>query len=99
MSLFKCECGNDKFRCKGLISGYADIVFSDDGTEDGEVVSVDASTLEHDDMVDDIDGPFRCTKCNKEYESIPPTGWIRESVNQPHTADELNIFGGQGEVK
>ena len=99
--LFKCECGNDQFHCQGWISGYAEIVFSDDGTENGTVVFVDASTLEDDDLVGDIEGPFHCTKCHKEYSDIPPSDWTGDTTPAPliHTADELNIFGGRGEVK
>ncbi len=100
-SPFKCECGNDQFRCHGYVSGNVDVVYRDNCTEEGEIVEVDSSSLESDENVIDIEGPFHCTKCRKEYKEIPPSGWTGDAPSTPliHTDDELNIFGGRGEVQ
>ena len=99
---FVCSCGNDEFNASGFISASVEITVRDDGTDEMEIVCVDTFNIDAD-SVDEIHGPFTCTKCKRKYEEIPPPGWP-EGEGRPlgwpyiRHKSELSIFGNVGEA-
>jgi hypothetical protein len=60
----KCECGNDKFYAHQVCR--MDVIVNEHN--DWEKNSPDDNSACYD--ADSPYGPYRCTKCNKEYEEL-----------------------------
>ena len=96
---FRCVCGHATFRVTASVSGSATVCVEDDGNDDLNIIDTD---WDSDDVIlEDVGGPFKCCKCGKEYDNIPPDepdpaaperpGWPQERHDS-----ELSIFAEAG---